>query len=86
MRAAVMMSGACGASIGARQAGARVVWAANHMPRCIEMHEDNFPPDECDNICQDLHLFNHAKMARHDILLASPVCRVTSITIRQAGP
>lgn len=81
---AVMMSGACGSSIGARQGGARVVWAANHVQRCIDIHEDNFPPDECESVCQDLHLFNHAKMARHELLLASPVCRVNSSASRPA--
>jgi site-specific DNA-cytosine methylase len=80
--AAVMMSGACGSSIGARQGGARVVWAANHVQRCIDMHDANFPTDECESVCQDLHLFNHAKMARHELLLASPVCRVNSSASR----
>jgi DNA (cytosine-5)-methyltransferase 1 len=81
---AVMMSGACGTSIGAAQGGARIVWAANHMPRCMEMHEDNFPFPDCENVCQDLHLFNHAKMPLHDLLLASPVCRVNSPASRPA--
>lgn len=81
---AVMMSGACGSSIGARQGGARIVWAANHMQRCIDIHEDNFPAPECESVCQDLHLFNHAKMAKHDLLLASPVCRVNSSASRPA--
>src|SRR5690606_3268860 len=40
-RGAVMMSGACGTSVGAWQADVSVVWAANHEPRCIELHDAN---------------------------------------------
>lgn len=77
-----MMSGACGTSVGAHQGGVDVVWAANHKQACIDMHAANFPG--CENVCQDLHLFNHAAMAEHDILLASPVCRVNSQASRPA--
>lgn len=82
MRAAVMFSGGAGTSIGARQAGARIVWAANHSPACVAVHASNFP--DCNNVCQDLHLFNHAAMDEHDILLASPVCRGNSSAARPA--
>lgn len=83
--AAVMMSGGCGTSVGAAQGGAKVVWAANHAPWCIDLHNANEAlwPD-CEAVCQDLHLFNHARMADHDILLASPVCRVNSSASRPA--
>jgi DNA (cytosine-5)-methyltransferase 1 len=76
MDTAVMFSGAAGTSVGARQAGARIVWAANHKPVCVDVHAANFP--DAQNVCQDLHLFNHAAMAEHDLLLASPVCRAHS--------
>lgn len=71
-----MFSGAAGTSVGARQAGARVVWAANHNRLCVDLHAANFP--ECRNVCQDLHLANYAGMDPHDALLASPVCRANS--------
>jgi len=71
-----MFSGAAGTSVGARQAGASIVWAANHNRLCVDVHAANFP--EARNVCQDLHLFNHAAMDKHDLLLASPVCRASS--------
>jgi DNA (cytosine-5)-methyltransferase 1 len=76
VRAAVFFSGAAGTSVGAQQAGAEIVFAANHSPVCVAVHAANFPMAE--NRCQDLHLFNHAAMPDHDILLASPVCRASS--------
>lgn len=82
MRAAVFFSGAAGTSIGARDAGAEVVFAANHSPVCVAVHAANFP--NAANVCQDLHLFNHAAMPVHDILLASPVCRASSSASRPA--
>jgi DNA (cytosine-5)-methyltransferase 1 len=82
MRTAVMFSGAAGTSVGAAQAGAEIVWAANHSRVCVDVHAANFPLAR--NVCQDLHLFNHAAMDRHDMLLASPVCRVNSAASRPA--
>ncbi len=77
-----MFSGAAGTSVGAAQAGAEIVWAANHSRACVDLHEANFPA--ANNVCQDLHLFNHAAMDAHDLLLASPVCRVNSSASRPA--
>lgn len=82
MRTAVMFSGAAGTSVGAQMAGAEIVWAANHSRVCVDVHAANFP--NARNVCQDLHLFNHAAMAVHDLLLASPVCRVNSSASRPA--
>ncbi len=47
-----LFAGAGGSSEGARQAGARVVWAANHWPLAVEVHELNHP--ETAHACQDL--------------------------------
>jgi DNA (cytosine-5)-methyltransferase 1 len=77
-----MFSGAAGTSVGAAQAGAEIVWAANHSRVCVDVHAANFP--NARNVCQDLHLFNHAAMGAHDLLLASPVCRVNSSASRPA--
>lgn len=38
-----LFAGAGGSSEGARQAGATVVWAANHWPLAVEVHARNHP-------------------------------------------
>jgi DNA (cytosine-5)-methyltransferase 1 len=74
-----MFSGAGGSATGvelARLRGrpmARVIWAANHLPACVELHAANFPTAE--HVCEDLVRFDHGEMPAHDILVASPVCR-----------
>jgi DNA (cytosine-5)-methyltransferase 1 len=68
-----MFSGAAGSSLGARDAGLRVVWAANHSPLCVATHHANFP--EAEHVCEDLVRFDHGHMPDHDVLIASPVCR-----------
>lgn len=77
-----MFAGGGGTSVGARMAGAKIVWAANHSPACVAVHAANFP--DCVTVCQDLHLFNHAKIEPHDALFASPVCRGNSPAARPA--
>lgn len=82
-RTVVFFSGAAGSSIGASQAGAQIVAGVNHNAICVQVHADNFPPP-CENIQQDLHLYNHAALPVHDLLLASPVCRANSSASRPA--
>ena len=81
-RCAVMFSGAAGSSLGVRLAGHRVIWAANHEPACIQLHEANFP--EAAHVCEDLVRYDHGMMPEHDILVASPVCRGYSTAGRPA--
>jgi DNA (cytosine-5)-methyltransferase 1 len=68
-----MFAGAAGSSLGARDAGAEVIWAANHEPLSIAVHQANFPTAE--HVCEDLVRYDHGEMPEHDLLIASPVCR-----------
>lgn len=68
-----LFSGAGGFSTGARLAGARVLWAANHWPTAVEWHAANHP--ETIHACQDLQQADFRDAPAHDILLASPACQ-----------
>lgn len=68
-----LFAGAGGSSEGARQAGARIVWAANHWPLAVEVHQRNHP--ETEHACQDLHQCDWTSVPRADLVLASPSCR-----------
>ena len=67
-----LFAGAGGFSEGARDAGCRVVWAANHWQAAVETHAANHP--HTDHACQDLHQADWTAVPRHDLLLASPAC------------
>lgn len=73
MRAIDLFAGAGGFSTGAAQAGARVVFAANHWPAAVEIHAANHP--ETDHACQDLQQIDWRTVPPHDLLLASPACQ-----------
>jgi DNA (cytosine-5)-methyltransferase 1 len=68
-----LFSGAGGFSTGARMAGARVLWAANHWPTAVEWHTANHP--DTLHACQDLQQADFRDAPAHDILLASPACQ-----------
>jgi DNA (cytosine-5)-methyltransferase 1 len=68
-----LFAGAGGFSTGAAQAGAQVVWAANHWPIAVEWHTANHPGTQ--HTCQDLQQCDFRDAPRHDILLASPACQ-----------
>ena len=68
-----LFAGAGGFSTGAAQAGAKVLWAANHWPLAVEYHTANHPGSE--HLCQDLHQANWSRVPKHDLLLASPACQ-----------
>lgn len=68
-----LFSGMGGWSTGARMAGARVLWAANHWPTAVEWHSANHP--DTVHACQDLQQANWAHVPAHDLLLASPCCQ-----------
>lgn len=70
-----LFAGAGGSSEGARQAGARVAWAANHWPLAVEVHARNHPNTEHE--CQDLHQcdWSRVRELRPDVVLASPACQ-----------
>lgn len=73
MIAVDLFAGAGGFTTGAEQAGARVVWAANHWPLAVETHQRNHPTTA--HLCQDLHQADWRQVPRHDLLLASPSCQ-----------
>lgn len=68
-----LFAGAGGSSEGARQAGARVVWAANHLPLAVDIHARNHP--ETHHECQDLMQADFHACPRADLVLASPACQ-----------
>jgi len=68
-----IFSGAGGFSTGASQAGARVLWAANHWREAVDFHSKNHP--QTAHVCQDLNLFPSTLIPNHDLLLASPSCK-----------
>lgn len=67
-----LFAGLGGNSEGARQAGVRVVWAANHSKPAVDTHADNHP--EAIHVCQDLHQADWTRVPGHDIQIASPAC------------
>lgn len=73
MRAIDLFAGLGGFSEGARQAGARVAWAANHWKAAVDLHRENHP--ETLHACQDLHQADWRDVPAHDLLLASPACQ-----------
>lgn len=73
LRCVDLFAGAGGFSTGARQAGAQVLWAANHWKPAVQTHAENHP--ETEHLCQDLHQADWTKVPEHDLLLASPACQ-----------
>lgn len=73
MKAVDLFAGAGGFSTGARMAGARVLWAANHWPLAVQWHAANHP--ETEHACQDLQQADFREAPAHDLLLASPACQ-----------
>lgn len=73
MKAADLFAGWSGFTIAAEQAGARVVYAANHCPLAVEVHAANHPGTV--HVCQDLRQADFTKLPAFDLLLASPACQ-----------
>ncbi len=67
-----LFCGAGGSSLGAENAGARLVLGANHWPKAIETHQANFP--DAGHDCADISQVDPRRYQRTDILLASPEC------------
>lgn len=72
MNAIDLFAGWGGFTEGATQAGARVVWAANHWPVAVAAHAANHPTTE--HACQDVTAADWSQAPAHDLLLASPPC------------
>jgi DNA (cytosine-5)-methyltransferase 1 len=73
MKAIDLFAGGGGFTTGAAQAGANVIWAANHSPHAVQCHSTNHP--EAMTICQDLQQADWSKVPSHDLCLASPCCQ-----------
>ena len=83
MRVVDLFAGLGGATAGAEQAGARVVWAANHNPLAVKYHAANHPLAV--HVCQDLKQADWSEVPEHDLLWASPSCQGHS-SAAWAGP
>lgn len=68
-----LFAGAGGFSEGAKLAGLRLLWAANHWREAVKWHKVNHPAAA--HACQDLHQANFHEAPRHDVLLAAPACQ-----------
>lgn len=68
-----LFSGAGGFTEGASQAGASVLWAANHWPLAVKWHAANHPSTQ--HACQDLHQTDWRDVPVHDVTLGSPACQ-----------
>lgn len=73
MRATDHFAGLGGWTTAAKNAGAEVVWAANHWPEAVHWHSQNHP--ETLHVCQDLQQCDWSKVPEHDLMLASPCCQ-----------
>jgi len=73
MRVVDLFAGLGGFSEGARQAGMKIVYAANHCPTAVDYHARNHP--ETFHECQDLRQADFTKLPEYDVLLASPCCQ-----------
>jgi DNA (cytosine-5)-methyltransferase 1 len=68
-----LFAGFGGFTTGATQAGAKVLWAANHWQTAVDVHSLNHPDTE--HVCQDLMLADWSKLPDFDLLTASPACQ-----------
>jgi len=73
LRAVDLFAGWGGFTLGAEQAGAQVVWAANHWPLAVEAHALNHPLTV--HACQDLRQADWTQLPEYDVLLAAPACQ-----------
>lgn len=73
MKTVDLFAGWGGFTEGAEQAGAEVVWAANHWPLAVRAHEHNHP--RTIHACQDLRQADWSQLPEYDLLLAAPACQ-----------
>lgn len=67
-----LFCGAGGSSLGAEQAGAQLVMAANHWQTAIDVHQAHFPHAGHD--CADISQVDPRRYVRTNVLIASPEC------------
>lgn len=68
-----LFAGGGGTTTGAKEAGVRMLWAANHNPIAVETHAANHP--EVHHETQDLQQAAWELVPKHDIAFASPCCQ-----------
>lgn len=73
IRVADLFAGWGGFTLGAEQAGAKVVYAANHWPLAVEAHAQNHP--HTTHVCQDLRQADWTTLPPFDLLVAGPACQ-----------
>lgn len=73
MTAIDLFAGLGGWTEGARRAGVKVLWAANHWDIAVRTHAGNHA--DVEHTCQDLHQADWSRVPSHDLLLASPCCQ-----------
>jgi len=73
MRIVDLFAGWGGFSLGAEEAGAKVVFAVNHWPLAVQAHSANHPHTR--HACQDLRQFPWPELPCYDVLLAAPACQ-----------
>jgi DNA (cytosine-5)-methyltransferase 1 len=83
MLAAELFAGCGGSSEGARRAGVRTVWAANHWRQAVDCFRLNHP--ETTVIQQDLMQADFRVVPKVDLLWASPACQGHSRAASQGG-
>jgi len=84
MEAIDLFAGAGGFTEGARMAGVKVKWAANHWRQAVEYHGQNHP--ETAHSCQDLQQADWREVPGHDVMLASPACQGHSLARGKEKP
>jgi len=73
VKAIDLFAGWGGFTLGATQAGAEVLYAANHWPIAVDVHSRNHPATQHE--CQDLRQADWTRVPQYDLLLASPACQ-----------
>jgi DNA (cytosine-5)-methyltransferase 1 len=68
-----LFGGFGGMSLGAEEALVRILWAGNHDPNSVRVHELNHPGAK--HACQDLQQADWTTLPRYDLLLAGPACQ-----------
>lgn len=73
LRIVDLFAGWGGFTLGAEEAGHKVVYAANHWAVAVRAHEINHP--QVTHALQDLHQANFCMLPEYDVLVASPACQ-----------